>query len=93
MNKYPDYKDALIAKFTNGAGAAVDPTEVLTIPTAVTSSEGKVTVEMIFNGAPNTWYPGDRNVSARRHARVLLGAACRMPPLFFRAHSEWRVSW
>jgi len=61
VNKYPDYKDALIAKFTNGAGAAVDPTEVLTIPTAVTSSEGKVTVEMIFNGAPNTWYPGDRN--------------------------------
>jgi len=60
VNKFPDYKDALIAKFTNGAGAAVNPAEVLEIPDAVKSSDGKVEIEMIFNGPPNEWYPGDR---------------------------------
>jgi len=60
IDKFPDYKEALVAKFTNGVNEPIEPAAVLDIPASVTSAQSKVEIEMVFKGSPGDWYPGDR---------------------------------
>ena len=58
VTDFPDYKDDLIAAFTNGAGQV--PTGIPEVSSAVTASTAKVTMEISVSGKVSDIYAGQR---------------------------------
>ena len=72
ITAFPDYKDALVDSFTNGAGKV--PTNVATVPKEIKSATSIVTAQLTVNRKPNEIYKGQRD----KIRQFVLRSNCQM---------------